>query len=175
MKFEEFRDTILKKRSHKEFKVKNSFGVYDIYKIIRKSKWENIGKPISEHDFYAIIRGVNNLLAIELGKGETVVFPARMGRLELRKKRQGVSIVDNHLENTYPINWNNTIRLWYDNAVARSKKILLRDENKVGYFVKYCKATANYENQSFYQFTLNRFIKQALKKNIKEGKIDTLW
>ena len=175
MNFEEFRDSVQKKKSQKKFKVKNSFGVYDIFKILRKNKWESIGQPLKEHIFYTIIREINNLLAIELGRGETIVLPARMGRLELRKKSQGVSIVNNYLENTYPINWNNTIRLWFDNAIAKAKRTLLRDEDKVGYFIKYCKYCANYENKSFYQFTLNRFIKRALKENIKRGKIDTLW
>lgn len=175
MNFEEFRDTVQKKKSQKKFKVKNSFGVYDVFKTLRKNKWEGIGTPLKEHTFYTIIREINSHLATELSKGETIIFPARMGRLELRKKCQGVSIVNNHLENTYPINWNNTIRLWFDNAIARSKRTLLRDENKTGYFVKYCKKFANYENQSFYQFSLNRFIKRALKENIKKGKVDTLW
>ena len=43
------------------------------------------------------------------------------------------------------------------------------------YYVKYAKSVAKYENKAFYQFVLNAFIKKALKENIKEGKIDTIY
>ena len=32
-----------------------------------------------------------------------------------------------------------------------------------------------YENQVFYEFEVNRFIKRALVESINNGKTDTLW
>jgi hypothetical protein len=69
----------------RNFKVKGSVGVYDMYKAIRKHHWYNIGRPVTEKEFYGIIRGINNLLAEELANGQSVDLPDRMGRLELRK------------------------------------------------------------------------------------------
>ena len=172
---QEFAVEVKKARGPKTMKVTNSFGVYDAYKDIRKNGWYDIGKPISEHDFYAIIRGVNNLLAEELSNGREIVFPARMGKLELRKNETGVSLVNGKLRIKYPVDWGETIRLWLEDEEARNSKTLLRDETKYIYKIKYVKFDANYENKSFYQFVLNRFIKKALKTNIKQGKIDTLW
>lgn len=174
MNLEEFKTQI--SRPHdRTFKVKGSWGVYDVYKRIRKNKWKGIGRPLTEKQFYRIIRGINNLLAENIANGKDVVFPAKMGKLELRKSERGVSIVDDKLKITYPIDWGETLKLWYEDVEARKAKILKRFEIPYLYRIKYDKFRANYENKIFYEFTLNRFIKEALKENIKNGKIDTLW
>lgn len=175
--YNEFRNTVTKNRGigKKKAKVSHSWGVYDAYKHIRKNGWYDIGRPLKEHEFYTIVREVNRLLADNLALGETVVFPSRMGKLELRKHEVGVSFVNGVLKNTYPIDWNETIRLWYEDKEAMEKRMKVRDEQKCIYRIKYCKYDATYENKIFYQFTLNRFVRRALKKNIKKGITDTLW
>lgn len=175
MDLKEFSVELRKVRTKKKAKVNGSWGVYDAYKTIRKNAWYDIGRPLKEHEFYKIIREVNNLLAAEIAKGREVIFPCRMGKLELRKIQSGVSIVDGKLKNTYPINWKDTLKLWFEDEEARKDKTLLRNETDFVFHVKYSKRNANYENQCFYEFTLNRFIKKALKENINKGKIDTLW
>lgn len=175
MKYNEFTKEICKKTGDKTFKIRNSFGIYDVYKHIRKNKWYNIGRPLKEHEFYSVIRGVNNLLAENIANGETVVFPHRMGKLEIRKFQRGVSIVDGRLKIGYPIDWGDTLRLWLEDEEARKNKTLLRFEDSYAYHVRYDKYGAVYENMCYYQFAVNRFIKKALKDNIKENKIETLW
>jgi hypothetical protein len=156
-------------------KVRDSWGIYDAYKYIRKNHWLGIGKSVTEKDFYAIIRGINRLIAEDIANGRIVKFPSRMGKLELRKYQRGVSIVDGKLKNTYPIDWHNTLLLWENNEEARKQKIRLRHENEWVYHIRYNKWDATYENKMFYQFAVNTFIKRALAKNIKQGKVDTLW
>lgn len=177
MDFNEFSTHIRKsyRGSKRQAKVRGSFGVYDVYKLIRKNKWYDIGRPLKEKEFYGIIRRINKLLASEIANGQTVIFPERMGKLELRKTEKGVGIVNGKLKVTYPIDWNKTVRLWYEDEEANKNKTLVRDEQKLVYHVKYCKQDATYENKVFYQFVLNRFIKKALKENIKKDKIDTLY
>lgn len=175
MDYEEFAAIVQKKRTKKTAKVRGSWGVYDTYKLIRKNGWYNIGRPLKEHEFYSIIRGVNNLLAEEMKIGNSIHFPHGMGNIELRKFPVGVSIVNGKLRNTYPISWVDTLKLWYEDEEARNNKILVRNENKFGYSVKYNKHNAHYINQCFYQFVLNRFVKKALLNNISKGKVDTLW
>lgn len=173
--FTEFITQTTKRRGPKVMKVTNSWGVYDALKKVRKNGWYDIGKPVPEHDFYAIIRNVNKLLAQEIVEGRTITFPSRMGKLELRKTPRGASIVDGKLKISYPPDWSETLKLWYEDEEAREKKTLIRDESPFAYKVKYDKYDATYENKTFYQFVLNKFIKQALKENIKNGKIDTAW
>jgi hypothetical protein len=156
-------------------RVSNSFGVYDCYKLMRKNQWYNIGRPLKEKEFYAIIRGVNKLLAENIANGKTVKFPKKMGVLELRKHKAGAFFVDGKLKINYPPDWSETLKLWYEDEEARRNKTILRLENPWVYSVKYLRFPATYENKMFYQFQLNTFIRRALKDNIKQGKIDTLW
>lgn len=175
MDYKEFNTKMRKAGTHKFARVRNSFGVYDCYKYIRKNKWYDIGRPLQEHEFYSIIRGINKLLANELAQGKEVILPQRMGKLELRRFERGASFVNGKLRITYPIDWSKTLRLWYEDGEAMRSKTLIRDEDKYAYYIKYNKFDANYENKSFYQFCLNRFVGQALHENIKKGKVDTLW
>ena len=156
---------------HKEYnhRVKNSIGVYDVYKAIRKNGWEGIGHPITEKEFYTIIRGVNRLLADNIANGITVRFPYRMGVIELRKYKRGVSLVDGKIKNTYPIDWHSTLLLWKDDEEARKKKIRVRFENGWLYRVSYDISKCLFENKWFYEFATNTFSRRALSKNIKQG------
>lgn len=156
-------------------KITNSIGVYDIYKHIRRNHWYNIGRPLKEHEFYTIIRSVNKLLAEELVLGHTVKFPEKMGCLELRKYEVGAFMKDGKLKITYPIDWGETWKLWFNDAEAHKQKTLLRHESPYHYTIKYLKDQAAYENKIFYQFKLNQKLKKQLSKNIKNGITDTLY
>lgn len=158
-----------------EGKVSNSWGIYDAYKLMRKNKWYDIGRPLREHEFYKIIRSINDLIAAEAGMGGTITLPMRMGTLELRKFQPDVRFVEGKLRISYPVDWESTLKLWFMDEEAKRSKILIRLEEKDVYKVKYCKHKANYENKSFYEFSLNRKVKQALKRNIKEGIVDTMY
>jgi len=174
----DFKNSIMPNRTGKgkrNIKITNSWGVYDAYKTIRKNGWFNIGKPVSEKDFYAIIRGVNNLLANEIVLGHKVALPEQMGKFELMKYEKGVSIVNGKLKNTYPIDWDKTIRLWFEDKEAYDERILVRNEQPFVYHVTYRKEDATYENKTFYQFQLHQRLRKILSHNIKKGITDTLW
>jgi len=172
---EDFISKVCKRKEKKTAKVRNSWGVYDAYKHIRKNGWYDIGRPLKEHEFYTIIRSINKLLAEEILNGRQVKFPHRMGCLELRKSPRGVSLIDGKLINTYPINWYETMRLWFEDEEEKKKKTLVRIEDKYAYKVKYDKYKADYENKGFYEFSLNKYIKAALKEKLDKGEIDTIW
>ena len=158
-----------------KFKITNSVGVYDMYKAVRRNGWYNIGRPLKEHEFYVIVRSINKLLAENIASGKEVVFPVRMGRLELRKYPTGVKYVDGKLKNSYPIDWSSTNQLWAEDKEERQKHTLLRYESPLIYQVKYCKEDATYENKMFYQFKLHKKVRKKLQENIISGKTDTLW
>jgi hypothetical protein len=175
MDFSEFERKILKLDSKKKVKITNSWGVYDAYKYIRKHQWYDIGRPLKEGEFYAIIRKVNQRLADLIIAGETIVFPERMGKLEIRKFERGASIVNGKLKITYPVDWKKTLYLWFEDEEERKKKTLCRFDSKYTYCIRYNRWEANYENKRFYEFSVNRKLKKGLKENIEKSKIDTLW
>lgn len=172
----EFKSFMLKREGHrKNFKVTNSWGVYDAYKAIRKNKWYNIGRPLKEHEFYSIIRKVNNYLAESLYGGNIVIFPHRMGSLRVYRKKSAAKIIDGKLRITNPINWDATLSLWFRDKEAMKNKTLVRYMNKCFYFIIYSKKNAVYKNIGFYSMQINRFLLKELSDRINKGQINTLW
>ena len=169
---DEFRRKVLKVDHSRNHKVKNSIGVYDIYKHIRKNKWYDIGQPITEHQFYTIIRQVNNVLADNLLKGNDIVFPNKMGRLEVRKFEPIIRFEDNKLTVRLPIDWDRTLKLWLEDEEAYKERTLVKMEEKEIFKVCYNKTRADFPNKGFYQLQINRDLKIALKKKIKLGNFD---
>ena len=169
---DEFRRKVLKVDHSRNHKVKNSIGVYDIYKHIRKNKWYDIGQPITEHQFYTIIRQVNNVLADNLLKGNDIVFPNKMGKLEVRKFEPIIRFDDNKLTVRLPIDWDRTLKLWSEDEEAYKERTLVKMEEKEIFKVCYNKTRADFQNKGFYQLQINRDLKIALKKKIKLGNFD---
>lgn len=173
IEYDAFKSSIQHLQENRTHKITNSLGVYDAYKYIRKNKWFDIGRPLTEHEFYQIIRRVNNYLAEELVNGNDITFPNRMGKLELRK-RNSLPVIDKNgsLKVTYAIDWDSTLKLWYDDEGAFNNKTLVRIPERSIFRVKYNKDSANYENKSFMEFQINRDIKTRLKQKIKNNEID---
>lgn len=167
-----FIKSVKKVNYSRKHSVNNSYGVYDAYKWIRKNKWLNIGRALTEHEFYKIIRSLNVLLAENLVNGEDIKFPYRMGRLELRKYDTYIKICNNKLKSNLPINWNETIKLWYEDEEAYKNKTLVKKEEKEIFKVYYNRHLAHYNNKAFFEFNVNRKIKEELKNNIREKTVD---
>lgn len=171
--YKDFKSAIQGLQNARTHKITNSLGVYDAYKYIRKNKWFNINRPLTEHEFYQIIRRINNYLAEELVNGNDITFPNRMGKLELRK-RNSLPVIDKNgsIKVTYAIDWDSTLKLWYNDEEAFNNKTLIRLPERSIFRVKYNKDSANYENKSFMEFQINRDIKTRLKQKIKNNEID---
>lgn len=169
---DEFRRRILKVNGPRKHKINNSFGVYNAYKLIRKNKWFDIGRPVSEHDFYSIIRTVNNLLANFLSKGHDVNLPCQMGRLEIRKYDAKITLQEGKIVTNLPIDWDRTLKLWSEDEKAYKERTLIKMEEKEIFSIYYNRTKAKYGNKSFFQFSPNRQLKKTLKRNIKSNNLD---
>ena len=171
-KWKEFRTSVCHLNEYRTHKVSGSLGVYDAYKFLRKRKWLNIGRPLTEHEFYSIIRKVNDYLADSFLHGNDIKLPHRMGRIELRKYDVRVSFDGEKVKTNLPIDWDRTLKLWYEDEEAYENKTLVKVEEKEIFKVYYNRQLADYNNQSFYEFNVNRELKKRLKQRIKEGKLD---
>lgn len=167
-----FISSIKKVNNPRIHKVNGSLGVYDGYKWIRKNHWLNIGRALTEHEFYSIIRKVNEHLVESLLLGNDIKFPYRMGTLEVRKTDAKYKLIDGRVETNLPIDWDRTLRLWHEDEDSYNNKILVRLEGSEIFNVIYNKHNAVYNNKSFYDFKVNRRLKQKLKQQIKEGNLD---
>lgn len=169
---DDFRKSVLRVNESRKHKINNSIGIYDSYKWIRKNKWLNIGQPITEHDFYTIIRHVNNYLAECLSNGQDIILPYKLGRLEIRKFGSRIGLKNGVVKTNLPIDWDKTLKLWFEDEEAYKKKTLIKMEEKEIFKIFYNRSRANYRNKGFYSFRINRDIKRKLKYNIKSGRID---
>lgn len=154
---------VTKSRNHT---IKNSIGVEDfLYDYLKENK------DISSSTIRCIIKTINLELANRLSLGFEIKLPRQMGSLELRSNNTYVKFKDGKLKTNRMIDWNATLKLWYNDKEAKHKKQLVRLENKKIFSVFYNRGKAKFTNQVFYEFVPNRALKQKIKENIQLGNI----
>lgn len=166
------RSDILKVKDSRKHSIRNSLGIYDAYKYIRKNKWFNIERPLKEHEFYSIIRTINNYLIDYFLDNKPIIFPQRMGMLELRKYPTRIEYKNNKLVTNLPIDWDSTLKLWCEDETAYKEKTLVKMEEKELFRIYYNKQSAIFNNKGFYSFKVNRDLKIKVKQRIKDGVLD---
>jgi hypothetical protein len=167
---------LIKKVSQsRNHKIKNSYGIYDGYKYYRKIKPKESKYILSESQYFAITRLINSMLRDSLSLGDDVYFPCLMGKLEIRKNEKKVTIKDGKVKTNTPVDWNRTLKLWYQDEESYKNKKLIKTENKEIFKVYYNRSIAKYNNKSFYEFKINRELKNKITNNIKEGKLDAFY
>lgn len=172
MDLQEYRKEVLKVDKPRKTSISNSWGVYDAFKYYRKNKPKDKKYILSESQYFAIVRRVNLLLAEELLNQKDIVFPYSMGRLEVRKSIPKAYIENGKIKSTYPIDWDGTIRLWYEDQESREKKTILKKKEKEVFRIVYNKSKAMYTNKNYFEFIVNRTIKRSLKDVILRGDFD---
>ena len=172
MEEQEFLNKVRKVKESRNHKVKNSYGIYDGYKFYRKNKPKDPKYVLTESQYFAITRKVNEFLAEALSRGEDVILPFRLGRIEVRKYESRITWDGKKVKSNLPIDWDRTLKLWYEDKESYKNKTLIKVEEKEIYKVYYNRNVAEFTNKAFYQFDVNRELKRRLKQNIKEGKLD---
>lgn len=163
----DFKTLIKKANTKKEHKITASLGMREAFRYYTKKS-----KALDEKEFRRVIRYINSLLQESLASGEDINLPCRMGRLELRKFKTSVSFKDGKIITNLPIDWDETLNLWYEDRESFREKRKVRMEVPEVFRVYYKKSTANYNNKSFFTFKVNRDLKQKLKTNIINKKVD---
>lgn len=163
----DFKASIKKANAKKEHKITASLGMREAFRYYTKKS-----KALNEKDFRRVIRYINSILQESLASGEDINLPCRMGRLELRKFKTSVSFKDGKMITNLPIDWDETLNLWYEDKESFKTKRKVRMEVPEVFRVYYKKSTANYNNKSFFTFKVNRDLKQKLKTNIINKKVD---
>jgi len=91
---------------------------------------------------------------------------------EIRKYNAKIVIDGKKIRTNLPIDWDRTLKLWYEDKESYKNKTLIKVEEKEIYKIYYNRNIADFTNKTFYQFDINRELKRKLKQNIKDGKID---
>lgn len=170
-------DLFLKKvknvNNTRKHKVKKSYGTYDAFKYYRKIRPKYKKYVLKDVEYFNIIRTINNKIRDCLSLGKEVKLPCYMGILTICKEDRGVSIDSKgKVHNNYPVDWQKTLKLWYDDPEAYNNKILVKNPVKELYNLIYRKSKAKFKNQLYYSFAFNRALKIKLKQNINEGLVE---
>ena len=173
MEEEEFIAKVKNVKGNRTHKVTGSLGVYDAFRWYRKHRPEDRKFVLTDSQYFRIIRSVNMLLREELLQSDDIILPCKMGKLELRRREPVIKRVSGKIKTNLPIDWQATLKLWYEDAECFDKKLTVKANVPKIFKVYYNKSTANYNNKSFYQFTPNRELKVLLKQKIKsDNKFD---
>lgn len=173
-KYSDFSNEVLKRGSVKSYKINNSYGSQKIYRWLKKNKWLDIGQSITEREFGLIIKGINAALKRRLLEGHNIIFPQKMGIIELIKIPKKIKFIDGKLVTNLPIDWKRTLELWYKEPEEKKKKTILRKELKEIYIIHYNKKRATYSNKVYYKFTSSRSFKKELAAKIENNELDAL-
>ena len=173
MTYEEFRIGTLKANQKKHhFKINNSYGIKDAYRWARKNKF--IRKEISEKDFRLIINAINQSLQDHLLNGGDIKFPELLGRVEVRKYKTYVGLEGDKIRTNMAIDWDKTLKLWYEDEEAFNNRTLIRCESNERFKIIYNKSKAKYNNKTFYEFAPTRQLRIKLKELINNQGFDAL-
>lgn len=167
-----FSSNIRRAKDKRIYKVTNSYGIIDGFKYYKSIRPKNKKYIITDSQYRKITRIVNRLLSELLYKGEDIIFPHRLGGLEVRKFNSYLKFENGKIKSNLPINWHETLKLWHQDSECFKNKTLIRSENKEMYKIKYTRVIANYENKGFYEFKVNRELSIKVKQHIRDNNIE---
>lgn len=172
MEYKEFKATINKVTGSRRHRIMDSLGMREAIAYYRKNRPIGNNNAVTSSQYYSIIRSINNLLVDKLLLDGELIFPNRMGKLEIRKWESIPKLKDGKLIYKAPVDWDKTLKLWYKDSEAYSNKTIIKTDEKWMYKIHYNKIIAVFNNKLFYDFNVNRNIKKRLKEMIKENKIE---
>lgn len=167
----DFRKNILHASGTKVHRITNSLGVYDAYKWLRRNKWRDVG-PVTEKEFYMVIREVNNALAEKFLTVGRVTFPYSMGEIFIVKFPPKIQFENNKMKTSLTVDWDATLNLWEEDEEARRNKTIIRRETENRYRPIYGTHKAIYNNAVYYNFKCNKLLVIAAIKKCEEGTLD---
>lgn len=173
MSLNDFMNKVKKVSGNRTHKIKNSYGVYDYYKAYRKNKPKDKEFILTEKEYYNILRRMNDLLVDSISEGVEVNLPCRMGKIEIRRYKIEPRIdKEGNLIYKAPIDWDATLKLWYEDKEAKKDKTLIKIESSSNFRIFYNKMKATFNNKSVYLFNINRNLKKKVSDAIKREEID---
>lgn len=172
MERKKFESDVKKAGKKRVYKVTGSHGVREAFAYYRANRPRESEYVLSDCQYFSIIRKINDILRKYLADGNEIDLPESMGKLEIRKRPTITEFREGKLYTNLPIDWDSTLKLWYEDEESYSSKRLVRQEVREIFRVFYNKYRADYTNKTFYKFQANRELKKMLSKKIKSNELD---
>ena len=172
MEFNDYIKQVKKVSSKRNHKIINSLGIKDAYYYYRKNRPKEKKFVIDEKTHAIIIRRINELVADKISKGYEIRFPYKMGGILIESFEISPKINnEGKLVFNAPIDWDSTLKLWYESEEDRKNKTLIKTEKRNIYKIIYNKKNINYKNKGYVTFSATRELKQKIKKESAQGYI----
>lgn len=159
-------------KNNHPFEIRNSWGVYDYYKAYRHQQFAARKKHLNQKEYFRLIRLVNSMLMDKFIEDKRLKLPYDMGEILALGYNHSLKIVDGKVKTSRGVDWDKTLRLWYEDAEAEKNKTLIRREYVVGMDVQYRKLHAHYKNKSFYRFKMHREKLELLRRSVKNSSFE---
>ena len=166
---------LMKSRAGRDNKYKSAFSIRDAYKEYKRNM-PDASYTLTEEEHRHILNAIFEGMADKFLKYGIVRLGGRLGAIELIKKKTKVyKRKDGTLFANYPIDWDKTLELYYNDAEAREKRIFVRKcDNDYSYRIKYRASKASLKNSCYVQFRPSGLFRSRVSKAIKENKVDGL-
>lgn len=155
-----------------DFKIKDSYGVIDYYKFYKGNKKKST-YTLNLPAFRQVTQALNKAIGDELAMGEDWVLPERMGTLEVRKRTPKPRFnKDGELVFNAPIDWQETLKLWYEDPECRKDRTVVYTDKREFCKVFFNRKKATFKNQNYYEFFLNRALYKKVIQRLHNKEID---
>lgn len=172
METKEWLAKIKKIHNTKTHTTPKSINIKLIFQELRRHNFYNKGK-VTEQQFYAIIKEVNELLAAQLCQGLTIKLPYGLGCIESYKYNNPIKFKEGKLIVKRPIDWKATLNLWHSDSDSYNQKILIRREWQTMIKIKWNRLGCKCKNIKYFSFKPARSLVHKINVLYRQGLIDT--
>ena len=170
MTYEEYRDEIKKVKEPRNRKIKNSYYYLDAWKYYVRTT------PGQHHIPYNLcckaIRRINQYMMNTIAEEGSVKLPYGLGELTAIIATNAPRMKDGKLKIPNKIDWDATLKLWYEDKEAEKNKTFVRKRNSKRLMLCYVKKRRGAKNTMFYNFRFNREYVNKIMKMYVDREVD---
>lgn len=166
--YQEFRDSIKKVSTKRNHRIKNSYGVDNYYSYYRTHSTNKIDQKL----YRQILHQINLEIIEQLFYNKIFSLPKSLGTISIVKEPLRFCMYNNKLVSNRGVNWDRTLKLWYEDKDAYSNRVIVRKEYQNRFKFKY-RQCQSLKNCRYIRFIPNRYIKLKLQRLVSEEDYDT--
>lgn len=153
----------------------NSYDTKDFYRGYIKGLGKDSKYFVSERKYGEILRVTNDILTGKLLDGYQVVFPYNFGSMQIESFKESFKIVDGKIRTSMMVDWNETLKLWYEDEECRKNKTLVRKDRGGRYCtLRYHRSNGRLQHKKYLYFMPCRRLTNIINKKMEEEGLDVL-
>lgn len=165
--YREYSNKIRKVSEPRRINITNSYTTRNAFTYYRNNRIQTKDYVLQDVEFDKIIKRCNELIIEELCAGRDFSLPYGLGKLTLRKYK-----VRHSRENNKLVDWNRTLKLWYEDKECEEEKFLVFSEDNYKYKLICNIYSSPCKNRKYFAFKPSRVLLKRINKLVSERKLD---